>query len=241
MDINNTIDYDSIRKTAAEIVAGSKRIYRLISAGEKGRIAGGRRNVEASCLLGTEARTDLSDTSPGQVLIQERLLEKYARHKKIWFDYEDIKKLWKRIDIGQSAEAEVYEDEDKAFVKKVFHYLNSDTPLEFIDDRISLHNALFPDTKYELTGFTKTAKGFAFILKQVFIIGRKTTEEDDLDGFMRRLGFIKRGFNRYQNSIIEVSDLHEANVLLGEDGNFYFVDTIPRLMDKEIYWNFVIK
>jgi hypothetical protein len=241
MDINNTIDYDSIRKTAAEIVAGNKRIYRLISAGEKGRIAGGRRNVEASYLLGTSKKTDLSDTSREQALIQEKLLEVYAKHEGIWFEYEDIRKTWNRIDTGQSVEAEVYFEEDGQFVKKIFHYLNSDTPLEFMDDRISLHNALFPDTEYELIGFTKTVKGFAFILKQVFIIGRKTAEKDDLDGFMRRLGFIKQGFNRYQNSIIEVADLHEANVLWGEDGNFYFIDTIPRLMDKEVYWDFVIK
>jgi RIO-like serine/threonine protein kinase len=58
---------------------------------------------------------------------------------------------------------------------------------------------------------------------------------------MRRLGFMKRGFNRYQNSIIEIADLHEANVLVGADGNFYFIDTVPRLMDKKIYWEFILK
>ncbi|MDR0547381.1 MAG: hypothetical protein LBG77_07350 [Dysgonamonadaceae bacterium] len=75
-----------------------------------------------------------------------------------------MKRKWHRIDTRQSTEAEIYEDEDKSFIRKVFHYLNSDTPLEFLDDRISLHNALFPDTKYELLGFTRTIKGFAFAL-----------------------------------------------------------------------------
>jgi hypothetical protein len=238
---NNNIDYDSIRKTAEKIVAGSQRIYRLFPEGERGRITGGRRNVEATCILGTSEKTDLSDTSREQVLIQENLLEDYAKHEGIWFNYEDIRKSWKRIDTGQSTEAEVYFEDNGTFVRKVFHYYNSDTPMEFLDDRISLHNALFPATKYELIGFTKTGKGFAFILKQVFIQGRKTTAEDDLDGFMHRLGFMKRGFNRYQNSIIEVSDLHEANVLMGDDGNFYFIDTIPRLMDNNIYYSFFLK
>ncbi|MDR0547380.1 MAG: hypothetical protein LBG77_07345 [Dysgonamonadaceae bacterium] len=81
MKTTNNIDYDSIRKTAAAIVAGSQRIYRLIPEGEKGRIAGGIRNVEASCLLGTEENTDLSDTSERQSLMQEHLLEKYAKHE----------------------------------------------------------------------------------------------------------------------------------------------------------------
>jgi hypothetical protein len=235
------IDYDSIRKTAAAIIARSRRIYRLIPKGERGRIEGGRRNVEASCLLGTSARTDLSDPGRHQALIQERLLEEYAKHEGIWFDHNEIRRNWNRIDNGQSAEAEVYLDKTGVYVNKVFHYINSDTPMECIDDRISLHNALFPDTKYELLGFTETIKGFAFILKQPFIKGRKTTEEDNLAGFMHKLGFEEKGWYRYESSSIEIADLHEANVLMGEDGNFYFIDTIPRFMDYHIYENFVIK
>jgi hypothetical protein len=235
------IDYDSIRKTAKEIIEGSRRIYRLIPKGERGRIEGGARNVEASCLLGTSERTDLSDSSRGQALIQEQLLEEYAKHEGIWFNHEEIRKNWNRIDTGQSVEAEVYLDETGVYVNKVFHYVNSDTPMECIDDRISLHNALFPPTKYELLGFTRTIKGFAFILKQPFIKGRKTTEEDNLTGFMHKLGFEEKGWYRYESSSIEIADLHEGNVLMGEDGNFYFIDTIPRFMDYEIYYHFVIK
>jgi hypothetical protein len=174
-------------------------------------------------------------------LIQEQLLEDYAKYEDIWCEYEWIEKNWKRIDTKQSAEAEVYLEANGQYVDKVFHYINSDTPLKYIDDRISLHNALFPDTKYELLGFTRTVKGFAFIIKQAFIKGRETTKEDDLIGFMHRMGFEKRGFNRFQNSIIEISNLHEGNVLMGEDGNFYFIDTIPGLMDKEIYQTFIIQ
>ncbi|WP_055431981.1 hypothetical protein [Candidatus Symbiothrix dinenymphae] len=37
----------------------------------------------------------------------------------------------------------------------------------------------------------------------------------------------KIGYNRYGNDILEIADLHEGNVLMGEDGNFYFIDTIP--------------
>ncbi|GHT87520.1 hypothetical protein FACS189474_0500 [Bacteroidia bacterium] len=73
------VHYDSIRKTAKEIIEGSRRIYRLIPKGEKGRIEGGARNVEASVLIGTEERTDLSDPGRHQALIQERLLEEYAK------------------------------------------------------------------------------------------------------------------------------------------------------------------
>ncbi|GHT75462.1 hypothetical protein AGMMS50262_10840 [Bacteroidia bacterium] len=241
MNAVKDIDYDSIRKTTAEIIAGSRQICRLISEGENGRIAGGIRNVEASCVIGTEKDTDLSDTSEQQSLIQENLLENYAKNEGIWFEYSEIKTVWNRIDIKQSTEAEIYEDENQAYIRKVFYYLNSDTPLEFLDNRISLHNALFPETKYELIGFTKSIKGFAFILKQLFIIGRETTKEDNLDSFMLRMGFEKTGFNCFQNGIIEIADLHGGNVLKGIDGNFYFIDTIPRLLDNDIYTNFIIR
>jgi hypothetical protein len=234
------IDYGSIKKAAEEIINGSRQIYRLIPKAEKGRIEGGRRNVEATILLGTEERTDLSDTSEFQAVIQEQTLEDYARQESIWFEHEHIKNKWKRIDNKNGAEAEIYEDEDSSFVRKVFHYINSDTPLEFLDNRIALHNALFPDTKYELIGFTKTIKGFAFIIKQPFIKGRETNKEDNLVEFMKHAGFITNGYNRYYNNVIEIEDLHEANVLKGEDGNFYFIDTIPSLREKSIYLNFKI-
>jgi hypothetical protein len=240
MKKNNSRDYETIRKTATEVINGSRQIHRLIPKAEKGRIEGGRRNVEASILLGTSERTDLSDTSEFQALIQEQILENYAKYENSWFDYEFIKTNWDRIDNKNSAEAEVYLERNGKYVNKVFHYINSDTPLEFLDNRISLHNALFPDTKYELLGFTKTIKGFAFILKQAFIKGRETNKEDNLIRFMQEAGFIKNGYNRYCNDVIEIEDLHGGNVLKGEDGHFYFIDTIPGIRDKSIYLDFKI-
>jgi hypothetical protein len=240
--MNNSQDiYANIKETAKRIIRGDAKIRRLMDKGEQGRIEGGQTNVEASCLLGTEERTDLSDTSEFQALIQEQLLEKYAKHEGKWFDYDkEIKGKWDRIDDKTGAEAEVYEAEDKSFVKKVFHYINSDTPLEFLDNRISLHNALFPATKYELIGFTKTRKGFAFIIKQAFIKGRETKKEDNLSKFMHEAGFTHEMYHRYWNDIYEIEDLHGGNVLKGEDGHFYFVDTIPSYKDKAMYQDFQI-
>ncbi len=232
--------YDTIKETARKIAEGSRQIYRLTSAGEQGRIDGGQRNVEASCLLGTSEKTDFSDTSEYQALVQEKLLEEYARSEKIWFEHENIKKDWKRIDNGNGAEAEIYLEKNGIYVNKVFHYINSCTPFEFIDNRISIHNSLFPATKYELLGFTRSLKGFAFILKQPFITGRDTTPNDNLAKFMSEAGFTKKRHYCYSNDLIEIDDLHGGNVLKGNDNNFYFIDTIPMLKKGDFYLDFQI-
>jgi hypothetical protein len=55
------------------------------------------------------------------------------------------------VDKTAGAEADVYYMPDGTVTKVVEH---SNTPLEFLDDRISLYNHLFPETSYELIGFT---------------------------------------------------------------------------------------
>jgi hypothetical protein len=62
-------------------------------------------------------------------------LEKWVRYEKIRFDHADIREYWKRIDNGDSREAEVYGFEETITVRKVFRYdaLDSDyTPTGFI-------------------------------------------------------------------------------------------------------------
>ena len=235
------MDYEAIKQTATEIIHGVRQIYRLHAEGEQGRISGGKRNVEASCILGTSSETDLSDTSEYQAIIQERLLEDYAKHEKIWYDHDTIRKKWNRIDNRNGAEAEVYLEKNRKYVRKVFHYINSDTPLEFIDNRISLHNSLFPPTKYKLIGFTRTIKGFAFIIKQVFIIGRGINSGDNLSQYMKDIGFPNEKNMCYWNDILEIGDLHEGNVLKDKNDEFYFIDTIPCLKDKSFYQRFSIR
>jgi|GEM_PF-3681015 len=238
---NEKNKYTSLKKLASEIIRGRKQIHHLISEAERGRIMGGQRNVEATCLIGTSKGTDLSDTSECQALYQEQLIEDYAKHEKIWYEYEDqIKNKWDRIDNKMGAEAEVYLEKDGIFVIKVMHYINSDTPLEFLDNRISLHNALFPDTQYELIGFTKTKKGFAFIIKQPYIKGRETKIEDNLSEFMAKAGFSPEKIHSYGNNVLKIEDLHEANVLKGKDDRFYFIDTISSLNNKSLYESFEI-
>ena len=127
-------------------VSGTERFLLAI---EEGRALGGIRNVEASEILRRSKETDYG--------AHERRLTKYAKENGYWADLKDIKDNLKYL--GSGAESDVYLDSDGRFVLKVVYYRAScDTPLDFMDNRITLHNTIFPETAYELVGFTYSYK-----------------------------------------------------------------------------------
>jgi hypothetical protein len=202
--------YSRIRAEAADIIQGHKRISCLPEEAERGRVEGGLKTIEASCLIGRYEKADAQDTN-GIKKSQELKLEKWAKYEKIWFDHADIRENWKRIDNGDSREAEVYGFEETKTVRKVFRYdaLDSDyTPISFINDRISVHNALFPTTKYKLFGFTQTDKGFfAFILEQPFIDGAERPTKEEIKEYMKLRGFPNNdGYSYHWNDYYVVGD-----------------------------------
>jgi 8-oxo-dGTP pyrophosphatase MutT (NUDIX family) len=225
----NKTDYEHIRKTADEIIRGTKHIERLSPEEEQGRNQGGRVNVEATLLLRGKEITSSEDGEGVAELItaQEKILEGYAKDNGLWVENSTIEKDWKFIDNGE--EAKVYDDGD--YVKKVYDYrMMSLSPLEFIDNRISLHNFMFPGTSYELTGFTKTKKGLSFILKQPYIRNYSKTPIENIKEEMEKRGFKKIDNKSYYNDNYLVEDLHSKNVLTKDDtGKLYFIDTVVSL------------
>jgi len=238
---NYQIDFEYVRRTVEQIERGNKQILRLPESAEKGRIIGGRRTLETSVILGISEKTDREQLSMHEIKEkQELLLEIYAKHEKIWFDYEkEIELTWEGVEGRGGQEAEVYKGNEHFLRKVIDYYQNSDTPLEFLDNRIAIHNLLFPDTKYELLGFTKRKNRFKFIVSQPFIAGRNYRKEDNFCDYMENLGYEQIDDTTYYNNHFIISDLHEANVLKIEKG-FAFVDTIPSLVKKTTYGDFRI-
>jgi len=238
---NHKIDYEYVKLTVDEIERGNKRILRLPEEAEKGRIAGGRRTLEVSVILGIAEKADREKFGEFEIKVkQEQLLEIYAKHEGIWFDYEEIIiQNWEGVEGRGGQEAEVYKGDHYSLWKVVDYYQNSDTPLEFLDNRISIHNLLFPDTKYELVGFTKKRNRLQFIIKQPFVEGRNYRKEDHFPEYMETLGYDQIDDTTYYNKYFIIKDLHEANVIKTQTG-FAFVDTIPSLLDKTAYREFQI-
>ena len=124
---------------------------------------------------------------------------------------------------------------DGNVIKVVEHY---GTPLEFLDDRISLYNYLFPGTKYELLGFTdnqydadytsfivsqKEIEGGTFLkqLKEISIYNREARKEAESKLYKIIEKHLKEKFdaipaytsNTYSNSNYIIRDLHFENVI----------------------------
>ena len=241
------MEYERISELAQRVITGKATITRLDNDEEQGRIAGGYRNVEATIILGTEVEYNqskqqgVSRTINVESAKQKDILKEYSDFLikngiNIWYSEEDIEKI-KDNSIAQSggAEADVYFMPDGRVIKIVEHY---GAPLEFLDDRISLYNYLFPGTKYELLGFTdnsydadylsfvvsqKEIEGGTFLkqLKDISIYDREARETATNKLYKIIEKHLKEKFdavpaynsNTYCNSNYIIRDLHFENII----------------------------
>lgn len=207
-------------------------IKRLSPEEEQGRLRGGSTNVEATKILRGYEISDSTEPERIDNLIskQEEILTKYAKENGKWIDYD---KISDKESFGGGEEAKVFMNEDRVSVTKVYDYkLFSISPLEFLDNRISLHNHLFPDTAYELIGFTnRPDRGFSFIVKQPFIDG-KNTPVSEISKELSKMGFKDIGGNTYVSDDYIIDDLHKRNVFT-KGGRLFFIDTVISLNEED--------
>jgi hypothetical protein len=242
------INYGRISNLGRKCSDNLAAIQRFAKEEERGRIAGGRIAVETTLLLSRGSRTSQANRKERRnpvansteeykgyreiIKEQETLLEKYAKYWDFWYEYGEFTSKRKFFDHGD--EATVYLDTGGKTVKKIIVY-NANykvTPLEFIDNRIALHNYLFPETKYTLHGFTLTQDGrFAFILNQDYIKENKdalpltyNAVADYLNTKLNMNLYLK-SIQHYYNEMYLLNDIHLKNVINGKNGVFYFIDT----------------
>ena len=82
-------------------------------------------------------------------------------------------------------------------------------------DRITLHNALFPETRLNVLGFGRTTEGdFQIIVQQPFIHGTSLTD-DEIRDYVESLGFklINPRNWTYATPRIYLSDMHDENLI----------------------------
>jgi hypothetical protein len=188
--------YEQLKQRADKILSGISHLDRLSRAEEQGRTKGGRRNVEASILLGGQESSVGKNTqersgSQGEKAEngrkeQERRLIEWAKKVGIFEEYEVATK--RKLFDHTGTEAKIYEGKTEDTVVKItYPYQFSNTPLEFLDDRISLHNFLFPETAYKLIGITQKGNAIAFILEQPKIDVAKNSGTINMDFFQSRI------------------------------------------------------
>ncbi len=169
---------------------------------------------------------------------QEEELKNYAGQSGIWFTPDQISAITS-IKYPSGKEADVYVDKSNANIIKVVNYQKySKTPLDFLNNRVLAFNELFPETAYNIIGFTNTDKGLSFVLSQPFVKGKllsrlaispETLDEQQnrISQYMKdKFGMGPAGLDAFENNQYKVEDLHLKNVIQGDDGNLYFIDAI---------------
>ena len=222
----------------AEQFISNALVYQRFSPQEQhGCATGGATHVVASLLAAAKARSDSGATPYGDDFKREvkcgsqqaECIEQWARCIGCWTDCVD-KTLSQTLgeQIAEGGEAKVY-DHGATLVKTIgLDYFVQ--PILALD-RISLHNAYFPETRLTVLGFGRTIEGeFKIVVEQPFVEG-KHVEEKKIDDYMQRMGFELTNPRNwtYATPDIYLSDMHDENVLQTVDGTVVVVDCDIRI------------
>jgi hypothetical protein len=227
----NGVNYERVKELSSRIVSGESQTVGLDAEGERGRVYGGQRNVEASLILAASegaVQKASPESRSGMARRQENLLENYAKREGIWFKPGHFPD---RLYLGRGGEAKVYL-KDAGRVAKIIDYRHIDkglTPQTFINNRISAFNALFPESGYELMGFMRDGDGkFRFIVTQPLIQGLEVYSRPEVEAWFKERGFEHTEGDSYTNKDYQVHDLHKGNVLKDASGRMFVIDAVPK-------------
>ena len=151
-------------------------------------------------------------------------LKKWAQEQGCW--YNDHSQFGEFFDRG--SENEVYLSPDQNNIIKLNDFRYSDDNLTSFFERIKAHNKYFDACSYQLIGFGENNDGkVCAVLEQRFVHSvRLATKQEVYDEFIR-LGFHPEDNGEYYtNGLHDIFDAVEGNVLVGDDGYIYFIDTI---------------
>ena len=227
----------------AELFISGRIVYQRFSPLEqRGCAAGGETHVIASLLAGAEDSADsVHSTSLNDFQRecqrgsqQEKYIESWAHAVGCWTDNVDellSASLGERI--AEGGEAIVY-DHGVNIVKSIGldYFIQPILAL----DRISLHNAYFPETRMTVIGFGRDTGGaFKVIVEQPFIEGSHVSDEE-IGAYVRNMGFELRNPRNwtYASPSIYLSDMHDENVIRSKEGNIFVVDCDIRINTPEL-------
>lgn len=226
----------------AELFIRGRLIYKRFSPQEQhGCSKGGAVHVIASLLAG--AGIDPSSLSAPEGSFQRERecaetqanrIEQWAKTVGCWMD--DVDKSLPSLlgeQIAEGGEAHVYY-KGNTLVKSIGldYYILPVLAL----DRISLHNAYFPETRLNVLGFGRTSDGdFQVIVEQPHIQGEQMSDEE-IRLFAERMGFELRNPRNwtYTTPEIYLSDLHDENVIKSVNGNVFVIDCDIRINTPEL-------
>lgn len=153
---------------------------------------------------------------------EEAIAEALAKEWNIWYSIDDVLRLG--VPGPSGSENDTYIDRRGGTVYKVNNLVHTGSILKLFD-RLFIHNSLFPQSAYELTGFTGfEGRTVMPLLQQRYIEEAMPALPEEIDTYMSALGLEKSGDWSYCNETIALSDIKPQNVLKDVDGNLYVID-----------------
>ena len=187
----------------------------------KSQVRNGEPIQTIACYLRSSQESNRIPQSEQQVKSQEaaRLID-FAKKNNLWFSKFDASNY-----ISEGAEQKVYlmnsyqvfKLNDSIYFTNWLDYLHN----------LLLHNFFFPDTSYELIGFTSLNKTLYSVVKQNYIQITEPTNLSVVKQFLEVNGFLNIRNHDYFNPNLGIilEDLHDENVLVN-NGIYYFIDTV---------------
>lgn len=197
----------------------SERISQASDGADSGKADGGLQSAD-QLRRGIEEAS--RDARGGEKEVN-RAIEALAKSLGLWIPFENLSSLGSPFVGGN--ENTNYLDENGT-IYKVNNLMNSGTIVDLFN-RIDLHNAIFPNTRYELVGVSGFGNGSSIypVYKQYFVRDAEFATPENIDSYMRSLGFEKTSKEaEYSNGEYVVSDLRPRNVLKDADGDIYVID-----------------
>ncbi|MDR1699072.1 MAG: hypothetical protein LBR75_04550 [Prevotellaceae bacterium] len=162
---------------------------------------------------------------------EKKYFLKYAKENNLWID--SLYSLGAPFAGGGNENTLAYDEKNK-IIYKSNNLINHQFSVAKLLESIVIHNQLFPETKYDIVGFTgidygeKRTPYIEVILKQDYITNAVQATQQEISDFMHAIGFEQVNEYSFANEQYTVSDLRPRNVLKDANGNFYVVDNIIR-------------
>ncbi len=195
----------------------------------KGKVRFGTVIQAITCYIsnGTQAGTTIEVKKPFKEQ-ETKILEGYLTANNLWINNIDFSQY-----VSEGAEQKVYL-KDNEYVLKLNDAIYYSSWRDYLYNLL-LHNFFFPDTAYELKGFTKENDILYAVVQQNYVFVTSVTDLVMVKNFLTANGFYNNRNNDYINKEIGIilEDLHDENVLTQND-ILYFIDTVFYLTDE--FW-----
>jgi hypothetical protein len=158
---------------------------------------------------------------------ETKRLESYISDKNLWIAINRTQY------VSEGAEQKVYL-KDTVNVLKLNDSIYYNSWKDYLYNLL-LHNYFFPDTAYDLIGFTKDNDILYAVVQQSYVSITANTDLNQVKEFLTLNGFENNRNNDYINPELGIilEDLHDENVLTRNEV-LYFIDTVFYL--TEAFW-----